>query len=246
MDGAEEIKEELKKLKSELVIGYNNILETFSKIDLLSNKINKLNPDEQASNNFYKIKTEEIIMNIEEDEKKRRLSKVTKVKDSQSKCTMVGTDGSLKNYNSKLMAAYAVFFGYESNMNTANICQNNGTTLLPELKGMEQAMKIALENGQKNLVIVADNSIAIDLADSIIRIGHQQCSKIINIRDKSPETYITLDKIDRLSEDLDTLIFVWQKSDVSVNNIYCEYNSGADKLAREHESEISIAILKKD
>ena len=170
------------------------MLQTFSKIDLLINIINKLNPEEQASNNFFKIKTEEIIMDIEEDEKKRRLSKVTKVKDTQSKCIIVGTDGSLKNYNSKLMAA--------------NICQNNGTTLLPELKEMEHAMKIALENGQKNLAIIADKSIAIDLADSIIRIGQQQCSKIIKIRDKSPEIYVTLEKIDRLSEDLENLIFV--------------------------------------
>ena len=122
------------------------------------------------------MKTDEIIMDIEEDDKKRRLSKLTKVKDSKSRCSIVGTDGSLKNYDSKTMAAYAVFL-YESNLNTANICQNNGTTLLLELKGMEHAIKIAQENGQKNLAIIADNSVAIDLADSIIRIGHKQCSK---------------------------------------------------------------------
>ena len=106
-------------------------------------------------------------MDIEEDDKKRRLSKVTKVKDTKSKCSIIASDGSLKNYNSKSMAAYAVFFGYESNLNTANICQNNGTTLLPELKGMEHAIKLAIENGQKNVAIIGDNSIAIDLADSI-------------------------------------------------------------------------------
>ena len=80
----------------------------------------------------------------------------------------------------------------------------------------------------------------------VIRIGKEKCSKITNIKDKSPETFVTLEKIESLSEDLDNLIFVWQKSHVTVNNIYTEYNAGADKLAREHEAEISISILKKD
>ena len=246
MEEVEKLKDELRKLKHDVIVGYNNILQTFSEIDSIVNKLNIIDREEETSKNFFKMKIDEIIMDIEEDEKKRRLSKLTKVKDTKTKCSIVGTDGSLHNYNSKSMAAYSVFFGYESNLNTANICQNNGTTLLPELKGMEQAIKTAIENGQKNLAIIADNSIAIDLADSIIRIGQEQCSKITNIRDKSPETFNTLEKIENLSEDLDNLIFVWQKSHVSVNNVYTEYNSGADKLAREHEAEISVLILKKD
>ena len=53
MEGVEEIKEELKKLKSDVVVGYNNMLQTFSKIYLLINKLNRLNPEEQASNIFF-------------------------------------------------------------------------------------------------------------------------------------------------------------------------------------------------
>ena len=65
MEEVEKIKDKLGKLKNEVIVGYSSILETFSEIDILVNKLNMLDTEEETSNNFFKMKREEIIMGIE-------------------------------------------------------------------------------------------------------------------------------------------------------------------------------------
>ena len=54
MEEVEKIKDKLGKLKNEVIVGYSSILETFSEIDILVNKLNRLDTEEETSNIFFK------------------------------------------------------------------------------------------------------------------------------------------------------------------------------------------------
>ena len=212
------------------------------KLEELQTKIlNSMDLEEQPSfdHNLTFISKQEVTERMSDPEY-RNLSKIAKQSDeaAESFC-LVGCDGSYRETNRLPTSLAAAYFSSTSALNIANQLRGDGTSLICELHAINLALKNLSEVKVKNTIIVVDNAVAIDEATLVIQREAHQSNSLQKALERSHLHSKTLQEIRKSSNNFHNIIFTWQRSHVTIDSIFAEFNDRADQLCLDKFAEIA-------